>query len=76
MEFTYTSKEQWETGKYKLGPIPKSQKEQIFLLERAVYELTVWLMDELGWDNPSSVGDELSDEINEIAQRAFDNHNV
>jgi hypothetical protein len=45
-------------------------------LERAFYEMTVWLMDELGWDNPSSVGDELSDEINQIAQRAFDNHNV
>jgi hypothetical protein len=76
MEFTYTSPRQWESGQYKLGPIPKSQKEQIVLLERAVYEMTVWLMDELGWDNPSSVGDELSDEINQIAQRAFDNHNV
>jgi hypothetical protein len=76
MTYTYTSKTAWESGQYKLGPIPKSQKEQIVLLERAVYEMTVWLMDELGWDNPSSVGDELSDEINQIAQRAFDNHNV
>lgn len=55
-----------------LPPIPKSKDAQIKQLEQAVCELTSWLMRKLNWDNPSSVADELSDEINRIVQRAHD----
>jgi hypothetical protein len=76
MEFTRTSYSEWDEGGHKLGPIPRSPEKQIVLLERAVYEMFIWLMDELGWDNPGSIADELSDEINKIAYRAFDKHNT
>ena len=55
-----------------LPKIPKSKDVQIKQLEQAVCELTSWLMRELGWDNPSSIADELSDEINRIVQRAYE----
>ena len=54
-----------------LPPIPKSKDIQMKQLEQAVCELTSWLMRELNWDNPSSVADELSDEVNNIVQRAY-----
>ena len=74
MKFTYTSPREWESGRHKLGPIPKSPEKQIVLLERAVYDLFEILMDELGWDNPGSVADELSDQVNKIAYRAYEKH--
>jgi hypothetical protein len=57
-----------------LPPIPKSQTKQIQLLERAVAELYDWLLDLQGWDNPASIADRLSDEVNLISYRAYDNH--
>jgi hypothetical protein len=74
MEYTYTTYREWDTGKYKLGPIPRSPEKQVALLERAVYDLFEMLMDELGWDNPGSVADRLSDEVNRIAHRAYEKH--
>jgi hypothetical protein len=74
MKFTRTSPRAWESGRYKLGPIPKSPEKQVILLERAVAELFDMLMDELGWDNPGSVADELSDEVNRIAHKAYEKH--
>ena len=71
-KYTHTTDAEWRTGKYELGPIPKSQAEQIELLEHAVYELYDWLMDELGWDNPASISDRLSDQVNKIAHRAYE----
>jgi hypothetical protein len=72
MKFTNTTYYEWDTGKYKLGPIPKSPEKQVELLEYAVFELFDWLMDELGWDNPGSVADRLADEVNKIAYRAYE----
>jgi len=57
-----------------LPPIPKSQTKQIQLLERAVAELYDWLLDLQGWDNPASIADRLSDEVNLISYRAYENH--
>lgn len=74
MKFTRTSPRAWESGRYKLGPIPKSPEKQVILLERAVAELFDMLMDELGWDNPGSVADVLSDQVNRIAHRAYEKH--
>ncbi len=54
--------------------IPKSTSKQIELLERAVAELFDWLLGELGWDNPASIADRLSDEVNLISYRAYENH--
>ena len=71
-EYTYTTDAQWRTGNYKLGPIPRSPERQIELLEHAVYELYGWLMDELGWDNPASISDRLTDQVNRIAHRAYE----
>jgi hypothetical protein len=66
-KFTHTTYNEWETGRYKLGPIPKSPEKQIELLEYAVFEMFEWLMDELGMDNPASVADRLADQVNHIA---------
>lgn len=74
MKFTRTSYSEWDEGGHKLGPIPKSPEKQVILLERAVAELFDILMDELGWDNPGSVADELSDQVNRIAHRAYEKH--
>ena len=71
-EYTYTTDAQWQTGNHKLGPIPRSPEGQIELLEHAVYELYSWLMDELGWDNPASISDCLTDQVNQIAHRAYE----
>ena len=70
--FTHTTSREWETGKYKLGPIPESPEKQIELLEYAVFEMFEWLMDVLEWDNPGSVADRLSDQVNQIAYRAYE----
>jgi hypothetical protein len=71
-KFTHTTYRQWESGKYELGPIPKSPEKQIELLEHAVYEMFEWLMDELDYDNPGSIADRLSDQVNKIAYRAYE----
>lgn len=71
-KFTHTTNREWETGRHKLGPIPKSPEKQIELLEYAVFEMFEWLMDELGMDNPGSVADRLSDQVNQIAYRAYE----
>lgn len=74
MKFTRTTYPEWDTGMHKLGPIPKSPEKQVVLLERAVHELFKWLMDELGWDNPGSIADVLSDEVNKISYKAYEKH--
>jgi hypothetical protein len=74
MEYTYTTYSEWDTGGHKLGPIPRSPEKQVVLLERAVYDLFEMVMDELGWDNPGSVADRLSDEVNRIAHKAYEKH--
>jgi len=74
MKFTRTTYAEWDTGTYKLGPIPRSAEKQVVLLERAVAELFEMLMDERGWDNPGSIADLLSDEVNRIAHRAYEKH--
>jgi hypothetical protein len=71
-KFTHTTNREWETGRYKLDPIPKSPEKQIELLEYAVFEMFEWLMDELDMDNPGSVADRLSDQVNQIAYRAYE----
>ena len=71
-KFTNTTYREWETGKYKLGPIPESSEKQIELLEHAIYEMFKWLMEELDYDNPGSVADRLSDQVNKIAYRAHE----
>jgi hypothetical protein len=71
-KFTHTTNREWETGRYKLGPIPESPEGQIELLEYAVFEMFEWLMDELDMDNPGSVADRLSDQVNQIAYRAYE----
>ena len=55
-----------------LGKIPRAPEKQIAQLERAVAELFDWLMKELNWDNPGSIADCLSDDINRIAHRAYE----
>ena len=72
MTYTYTTYEEFGYKGKELPPLPSSKDEQIRLLGRAVYDLTNWLMDELGWDNPSSIADRLADEVNRIAQRAYE----
>jgi len=74
MKFTQTTYGEWDNGTHKLGPIPRSPEKQVILLQRAVYELFEMLMDELNWDNPGSVADRLSDEVNKIAQKAYEKH--
>ena len=74
MKYTYTTYSQWDEGGHKLGPIPRSPEKQVLLLERAVFELFGWLMSELNWDNPGSIADELSDEVNRIARKAYEKH--
>ena len=74
MTYTYTTKSEWDTGEHELGPIPQSPEKQVILLERAVFELFDWLMSELNWDNPGSIADELSDEVNRIARSAYEKH--
>lgn len=71
-KFTHTTKRQWETGRYELGPIPRSPEKQIELLEYAVFEMFEWLMDELNMDNPASIADRLADQVNQIAYRAYE----
>jgi len=71
VKYTYTDNQHW-TSQHKLTAIPKSQVGQIELLERAVYELYDWLMDELGYDNPHGISDRLSDQVNLIAHRAYE----
>ena len=71
-KYTYTTHVQWRRGDYKLGPIPGPPEKQIVLLERAVFELYDWIMEDLGWDNSTSISDRLSDQVNQIAQRAYD----
>lgn len=71
-KFTSTTYGGWQTGKHKLDPIPGSSEKQIELLEHAVYEMFELLMDELGWDNPGSIADRLSDQVNKIAYRAYE----
>jgi hypothetical protein len=59
---------------FTLPEIPKSKEKQIELLERAVGELFSWIMTDKGWDNPGSIADELDDEVNKIAHRAFEKY--
>lgn len=71
------SKVEWSylsdyVGSKALSPIPRSPEKQIELLEHAVYELYGWLMDELGWDNPASISDRLTDQVIRIAHRAYE----
>lgn len=73
-KFTYTTDREWDSGGYTLPPIPVSQQKQIELLDRAVHDMFVWLMDVLGWDNPGSIADRLPDEVNRIAHRAYERH--
>ena len=70
-KYTCTPYHQW-TAQHKLSPIPRSQVRQIELLERAVYELYDWLIDELGHDNAHGISDRLSDQVNLIAHRAYE----
>ena len=71
MKFTYTSYSEWDQGGHRLPGIPKSIEKQNELLSHAVYELIDALMDELGWDNPDSVCDRLSDQVNRIASKSY-----
>ena len=74
MKVTQTTYGEWDTGMHKLGPIPRSPEKQVILLQRAVYELFEMLMEELNWDNPGSIADRLSDEVNKIAHKAYEKH--
>jgi hypothetical protein len=67
-KWTYTHYSNWTSSNS--VPVPTDPKKHIVYLERAVYELIEWLVDELGHDNINGVIDSLSDQLIETAHRA------
>jgi hypothetical protein len=73
VNFTYTPK--WSHRKPNLIPVPKDPSERVVLLERAVCDLVIAIMEDKGWDNPLSVVDAcLSDECVRMAQWALERY--